>query len=132
MCIRDRYGATGATLGATMGYQALGNAATGIPRTARNLGYGIADAYREGAYGRNEAQMAAQRRDYVNDKNFVEDLNMYMPTEDGIERSNTEKKELANRAVDYMEATGVTDARKLAKAMKLEGKIAEDMKDRCV
>lgn len=39
------------------------------------------------------------------------------------------KKELANRAVDYMEATGVTDARKLAKAMKLEGKIAEDMKD---
>lgn len=124
-----QYGATGATLGATMGYQALGNAATGIPRTARNLGYGIADAYREGAYGRNEAQMAAQRRDYVNDKNFVEDLNMYMPTEDGIERSNTEKKELANRAVDYMEATGVTDARKLAKAMKLEGKIAEDMKD---
>lgn len=124
-----QYGATGATLGATMGYKAVENVATGVPRAARNLGLGVADAYREGAYGRNAAQLAAQRRELTGNKEWVADLDSAMPKADGTIRSKAERKELANKAVDYVEATGITDTKKLAKAMKLEGTISEDLKD---
>lgn len=119
-----KFGAAGAGLGSTMGYDAV----TGLGSSIAEGASGIRDTYNVGAHGLNAAQLADQRRELMKDKDRMERLNDLIPTDDGHERSAKEKKELLAKSIDYTEA-GITDEKKIAKAMKLESTVAKDLQN---
>lgn len=119
-----KFGAAGAGLGSTMGYDAV----TGLGSSIAEGASGIRDTYNVKAHGLNAAQLAEQRREGMKDKDRMKLLDDMLPTEDGHKRSAKEQKELLSRAIDYDEA-GVTDNKKIVKAMKLERTISKDIQD---
>ena len=119
-----KFGAAGAGLGSTMGYDAV----TGLGSSIAEGASGIRDTYNVKAHGLNAAQLAEQRREGMKDKDRMKLLDDLLPTEDGHKRSAKEQKELLSRAIDYDEA-GVTDNKKIVKAMKLERTISKDIQD---
>ena len=119
-----KFGAAGAGLGSTMGYDAVTGLGNSIAEGASN----IRDTYNTEAHGLNAAQLADQRRQLMKDKDRMERLNDLIPTDDGHERTNKEKKELLAKSIDYTEA-GITDEKKIAKAMKLEKTVAKDLQN---
>ena len=119
-----KFGAAGAGLGSTMGYDAV----TGLGNSIAEGASGIRDTYNVKAHGLNAAQLAEQRREGMKDKDRMKLLDDMLPTEDGHKRSAKEQKELLSRAIDYDEA-GVTDNKKIVKAMKLERTISKDIQD---
>lgn len=119
-----KFGAAGAGLGSTMGYDAVTGLGNSIAEGASN----IRDTYNTEAHGLNAAQLADQRRQLMKDKDRMERLNDLIPTDDGHERTNKEKKELLAKSIDYTEA-GITDEKKIAKAMKLESTVAKDLQN---
>ena len=119
-----KFGAAGAGLGSTMGYDAV----TGLGSSIAEGASGIRDTYNIGAHGLNAAQLADQRRELMKDKDRMNRLDDLMPTEDGHTRSAKEKKELLSKSIDYTEA-GITDEKKIVKAMKLEATVAKDLQN---
>lgn len=119
-----KYGAAGAGLGSTLGYEAV----TGFGSSIAEGASGIRDTYNVGAHGLNAAQLADQRRTLMKDKDRMERLNDLIPTDDGHERTAKEKKDLLAKSIDYTEA-GITDEKKIAKAMKLESTVAKDLQN---
>ena len=119
-----KYGAAGAGLGSTLGYDAV----TGFGSSIAEGASGIRDTYNVGAHGLNAAQLAEQRRTLMKDKDRMNRLNDLIPTDDGHERTAKEKKELLAKSIDYTEA-GITDEKKIAKAMKLEKTVAKDLQN---
>lgn len=119
-----KFGAAGAGLGSTLGYDAV----TGFGSSIAEGASGIRDTYNVGAHGLNAAQLAEQRRTLMKDKDRMNRLNDLIPTDDGHERTAKEKKELLAKSIDYTEA-GITDEKKIAKAMKLEKTVAKDLQN---
>ena len=119
-----KFGAAGAGLGSTLGYDAV----TGFGSSIAEGASGIRDAYNVGAHGLNAAELAEQRRTLMKDKDRMNRLNDLIPTDDGHERTAKEKKELLAKSIDYTEA-GITDEKKIAKAMKLEKTVAKDLQN---
>ena len=119
-----KFGAAGAGLGSTLGYDAV----TGFGSSIAEGASGIRDTYNVGAHGLNPAQLAEQRRTLMKDKDRMNRLNDLIPTDDGHERTAKEKKELLAKSIDYTEA-GITDEKKIAKAMKLEKTVAKDLQN---
>ena len=119
-----KFGAAGAGLGSTLGYDAV----TGFGSSIAEGASGIRDTYNVGAHGLNAAQLAEQRRTLMKDKDRMNRLNDLVPTDDGHERTAKEKKELLAKSIDYTEA-GITDEKKIAKAMKLEKTVAKDLQN---
>ena len=119
-----KFGAAGAGLGSTLGYDAV----TGFGSSIAEGASGIRDTYNVGAHGLNAAQLAEQRRALMKDKDRMNRLNDLIPTDDGHERTAKEKKELLAKSIDYTEA-GITDEKKIAKAMKLEKTVAKDLQN---
>lgn len=120
-----KYGAAGAGIGATLGHDAI----TGLRSSVSGGASEIRDSYNIGAHGLNATELANQRRGYMRDENRMNRLDALMPTSDGHARTTHEKRELLAKSIDYTEATGITEEKKLAKAMKLENSIAEEIKD---
>lgn len=119
-----KFGAAGAGIGSTLGYDAVTGVGSSIAESARD----IRDTYNVGAHGLNAAELADQRRTLMKDKDRMNRLNDLVPTDDGHERTAKEKKELLAKSIDYTEA-GITDERKIAKAMKLEKTVAKDLQN---
>lgn len=119
-----KFGAAGAGLGSTLGYDAV----TGVGSSIAEGASGIRDTYNVGAHGLNAAELAEQRRTLMKDKDRMNRLNDLIPTDDGHERTAKEKKELLAKSIDYTEA-GITDEKKIAKAMKLEKTVAKDLQN---
>ena len=119
-----KFGAAGAGLGSTLGYDAV----TGFGSSIAEGASGIRDTYNVGAHGLNAAELAEQRRTLMKDKDRMNRLNDLIPTDDGHERTAKEKKELLAKSIDYTEA-GITDEKKIAKAMKLEKTVAKDLQN---
>ena len=119
-----KFGAAGAGLGSTLGYDAV----TGFGSSIAEGASGIRDTYNVGAHGLNAAQLAEQRRTLMKDKDRMNRLNDLIPTDDGHERTAKEKKEVLAKSIDYTEA-GITDEKKIAKAMKLEKTVAKDLQN---
>ena len=116
-----KFGAAGAGIGSTLGYDAATGVGSSIAENAR-------DTYNVGAHGLNAAELADQRRTLMKDKDRMNRLNDLVPTDDGHARTAKEKKELLAKSIDYTEA-GITDERKIAKAMKLEKTVAKDLQN---
>lgn len=119
-----KFGAAGAGIGSTLGYDAATGVGSSIAESARD----IRDTYNVGAHGLNAAELADQRRTLMKDKDRMNRLNDLVPTDDGHARTAKEKKELLAKSIDYTEA-GITDERKIAKAMKLEKTVAKDLQN---
>lgn len=119
-----KFGAAGAGIGSTLGYDAATGVGSSIAENARD----IRDTYNVGAHGLNAAELADQRRTLMKDKDRMNRLNDLVPTDDGHARTAKEKKELLAKSIDYTEA-GITDERKIAKAMKLEKTVAKDLQN---
>lgn len=119
-----KFGAAGAGIGSTLGYDAATGVGSSIAESARD----IRDTYNVGAHGLNAAELADQRRNLMKDKDRMNRLNDLVPTDDGHARTAKEKKELLAKSIDYTEA-GITDERKIAKAMKLEKTVAKDLQN---
>lgn len=119
-----KFGAAGAGIGSTLGYDAATGVGSSIAEKARD----IRDTYNVGAHGLNAAELADQRRTLMKDKDRMNRLNDLVPTDDGHARTAKEKKELLAKSIDYTEA-GITDERKIAKAMKLEKTVAKDLQN---
>ena len=119
-----KFGAAGAGIGSTLGYDAATGVGSSIAENARD----IRDTYNVGAHGLNAAELADQRRTLMKDKDRMNRLNDLVPTDDGHARTAKEKKELLANSIDYTEA-GITDERKIAKAMKLEKTVAKDLQN---
>lgn len=119
-----KFGAAGAGIGSTLGYDAATGVGSSIAESARD----IRDTYNVGAHGLNAAELADQRRNLMKDKDRMNRLNDLVPTDDGHARTAKEKKELLTKSIDYTEA-GITDERKIAKAMKLEKTVAKDLQN---
>ena len=119
-----KFGAAGAGIGSTLGYDAATGVGSSIAEGARD----IRDTYNVGAHGLNAAELADQRRTLMKDKDRMNRLNDLVPTDDGHARTAKEKKELLAKSIDYTEA-GITDERKIAKAMKLEKTVAKDLQN---
>lgn len=119
-----KFGAAGAGIGSTLGYDAATGVGSSIAESARDIRY----TYNVGAHGLNAAELADQRRTLMKDKDRMNRLNDLVPTDDGHARTAKEKKELLAKSIDYTEA-GITDERKIAKAMKLEKTVAKDLQN---
>lgn len=119
-----KFGVAGAGIGSTLGYDAATGVGSSIAESARD----IRDTYNVGAHGLNAAELADQRRTLMKDKDRMNRLNDLVPTDDGHARTAKEKKELLAKSIDYTEA-GITDERKIAKAMKLEKTVAKDLQN---
>lgn len=119
-----KFGAAGVGIGSTLGYDAATGVGSSIAESARD----IRDTYNVGAHGLNAAELADQRRTLMKDKDRMNRLNDLVPTDDGHARTAKEKKELLAKSIDYTEA-GITDERKIAKAMKLEKTVAKDLQN---
>lgn len=119
-----KFGAAGAGLGSTLGYDAV----TGLGSSIAEGASEIRSTYNTATRGLNAAQLAEQRRELMKDKDRMNRLNDLIPTDDGHERSAKEKKELLAKSIDYTEA-GITDEKKIAKAMKLEATVAKDLQN---
>lgn len=119
-----KFGAAGAGIGSTLGYDAATGVGSSIAENARDIRH----TYNVGAHGLNAAELADQRRTLMKDKDRMNRLNDLVPTDDGHARTAKEKKELLAKSIDYTEA-GITDERKIAKAMKLEKTVAKDLQN---
>lgn len=117
-----KYGSAGAGLGSTLGYEAVTGLGSSISEGASN----VRDTYRTAAYGLNATELADQRKELMKDKDRMKRLDDLIPTDDGHKRTAKEKKELLSKSIDYTEA-GITDEKKIAKAMKLESTVAKDL-----
>ena len=120
-----QYGATGAGIGAA-GFSALEGLGSSAISGASQFASDVRTTYNTQAYGQNVAQVAEQTRNFIKDKEMMQYLDENIPTEDGHKRTRAEQRAMMQKAAEYYNA-GITEQKKLAKAMKLEGSIAEEI-----
>lgn len=112
------YTAAGAALTSTMGYNAIGRAAT-------SAGSFVASSYRQGAYGSDEAIIAQAEKEYAKSKEWDDVYQHEFKHDDGSKLSRAELKNRKQQGAFYA-ARGITGDDTI-KAVKLEDKIKKEI-----
>ncbi len=110
-----KYGAAGATLGAT----ALGDATLGGISKARKLGGNRVNAFQEGYYGVNRAAMRRQAREFQSNEENVDYFATEFADKKGQKLTGKALDNVMEQAAEYNNL-GVTDNSSIKKSIKLE------------
>ncbi len=116
------YGLGGAALGWNVGPAVASNMVRGVATTGTEL----RNAYEEGAYGRTEAELRQQEREFIANEDNREFFEEKVTEQTGSKPSRQELDQTMKEAAQYNRA-GISDVKQINKSMLLEQELQQEL-----
>lgn len=112
--------------GTTLGYTTAPAVASGIASRIDSVGSGFKDAYEQGAYGKEEAALRQQARDFESNQEYRDFFAEKMEENTGKRPTRAELNQTMEIASEYNNA-GITDIKQINKSMRLEKELQQQL-----